>query len=209
MAFEKIKDCIMDIDGVVNFLENKGYREFYLIGHSTGANKACVYNYYKSKNKISKYILLGGDDDTGIYYHTLGKTTFFKLLKKAKEKLDKNQGRDLITRLVRQNDFLSYLAYFDTCNPDGDYNVFPFLEFMKNLKLSKKPLFRHFKSIKKPTLVIYGEKDEWGWGNVAKIINILKTQKPEFDYKIIKEADHSFSQHQKELAKKITDWLSR
>lgn len=55
MAYEKIKDCIKDIDGAISFLESRGYREFDLIGESTGANKICVYHYYKPNNKVSKY----------------------------------------------------------------------------------------------------------------------------------------------------------
>ena len=80
---------------------------------------------------------------------------------------------------------------------------------MRNLKLSKKPLFRHFKSINKPTLVIYGGEDEYAWGDVPKIVNILKERKPEFDYRIIKGAGHSFSQKQKRLSKIMSNWLSR
>mgnify|MGYP001604750315 CR=1 FL=1 len=38
-AFELIKDCIKDIDGAIELLKSLGYEEFYLIGHSTGANK--------------------------------------------------------------------------------------------------------------------------------------------------------------------------
>jgi len=96
MAYEKIKDCIKDIDGAINFLENKGYKEFYLIGESTGANKICVYHYYRPNNKVSKYILLGGGDDTGIYYNQLGKDRFWHLLKEAKEKIRKRKGGDII-----------------------------------------------------------------------------------------------------------------
>ncbi|GAI26188.1 unnamed protein product, partial [marine sediment metagenome] len=81
------------------------------------------------------------------------------------------------------------------------------MEAMKKLRLSKKTLFRHFKSINKPTLVIYGEKDEYTWGDVFKIVNILKEQKPEFEYRIIKGADHSFGKNQKELSKTISNWL--
>lgn len=206
MAYEKIKDCIKDIDGVISYLKKLGYRKFYLIGESTGANKICVYHYYKSKNKVSKYVLLGGGDDTGIYYDMLGKEKFSKLLKTSKEKIKKRKGEEIITELL-PDDIFSYIGFYDIANPDGDYNVFPFLEVIKKLKLSKKTLFRHFKSINKPTLVIYGEKDEYTWGDVFKVVNILKEQKPEFEYRIIKGADHGFSKKQKELSKTISDWL--
>ena len=206
MAYEKIKDCIKDIDGAIRYLEKLGYRKFYLIGESTGANKICVYHYYKPKNKVSKYILLGGGDDTGICYNILGKEKFSKLLKKSKEKIKKGKGEEIITELLPKLIF-AYIGFYDAANPDGDYNVFPFLETMKSLKLSKKRLFRHFKSIDKPTLVVYGEKDEYAWGNIPKIVDILKKQKPELEYKIIKGADHSFSNKQKELSRIMSNWL--
>ena len=47
MAYEKIRDCVSDIDGAIAFLRQRGYHTFYLIGSSTGANKICVYNHYK------------------------------------------------------------------------------------------------------------------------------------------------------------------
>ena len=206
MAYEKIKDCIKDIDGVIGYLGKLGYRKFYLIGESTGANKICVYHYYKPKNKVSKYVLLSGGDDTGIYYDMLGKKRFFKLLKESKEKIRKKKGEEIITELL-PDDIFSYMGFYDIANPDGDYNVFPFLEIMKNLKLSRKSLFRHFKSINKSTLIVYGEKDEYAWGNVPKIVDILKKQKPEFEYKIIKGADHGFSENQKKLSQIISNWL--
>jgi len=208
MAYEKIKDCIKDIDASIDFLKQKGYEEFYLVGESTGANKICVYHYYKPKNQVSKYVLLGGGDDTGIYYNELGKKKFFKLLKESKDKIRKRKGENLICELLPEEIF-SYMGFYDIANPDGDYNVFPFLEVIKKIKLSKKRLFRHFKLINKSTLVIYGEKDEYAWGNVPKIVNILKEQKPNFVYKIIKDADHGCSQHQKELSVMISEWLAK
>ncbi|PIY70585.1 hypothetical protein COY89_00340 [Candidatus Roizmanbacteria bacterium CG_4_10_14_0_8_um_filter_36_36] len=208
MAYEKIKDCIKDIDASINYLKQKGYEEFYLIGESTGANKICVYNYYKPNNPVSKYVLLGGGDDTGIYYNELGKKRFFKLLKKSKDKIRKRKGEDLICELLPEEIF-SYVGFYDIANPDGDYNIFPFLEVIKNIKLSKKCLFRHFKSINKPTLVIYGEKDEYAWGDVPKVIDILKKYKPNFEYTMIKNADHGCSQHQKELSKVLSEWLAK
>ena len=72
-ANELIKDCVYDIDGAIDFLKDKGFNTFYLIGSSTGANKIVVYHFYKRKNPVSKYILLSGGDDTGLYYEMLGR----------------------------------------------------------------------------------------------------------------------------------------
>lgn len=208
MTYEKIKDCVKDVDAAIKLLEVMGYNEFYLIGESTGANKICVYNYYKPQNKVFRYILIGGGDDTGIYYDLVGHRKFFKLLETAREKIKNGKGEEIITSLLSQNIFISNTSFYDTANPDGDYNVFPFYEVLRHKKLSKKSLFRYFKSIKKQTLVIYGEKDEYAWGNVPKIVKILKEQKPDFDYFVIKDGDHSLSKHQSKLTKIMQRWLS-
>lgn len=207
MAYEKIKECIQDIDGAVSFLEKRGYKEFYLIGESTGANKICVYNYYKPRNKIAKYILVSGGDDTGICYSQLGKERFTRLLREAKEKISKRKGEELIIELL-PDEIFSYQAFYDTCNPDDDYNVFPYLEVIKKIKLSKKPLFRHVKSINKPTLVIYGEKDEYALGGGAKSAEILKQYCPKLLIKLIKGANHAFDNHRKEYAKVVEEFFT-
>lgn len=206
MAYEIIKDCVKDIDGAINFLKKRGYKEFYLIGFSTGANKICVYNHYKKKNnKVSKYILVGGSDDTGSYYSEIGKQKFSKLLKKAQKMKKKGRGNELISDLLPE--VLSWQAFYDVANPDGDYNTFPFYEVLRKVKLSKKPLFRYFKAIQKPSLVVYGGEDEYAWGAVPKVVDLLKEKNPNLDYKIIKGGDHGLSGHLKELTKLVVGWL--
>lgn len=206
MAYEKIKECIEDIDGAVSFLKKQGYRKFYLAGASTGANKICVYNFYKPKNDVEKYVLLSGGDDTGICYHALGKLRFWKLLAEAKRKIKAKRGEQIIKEMLPDY-FFSYIGFFDIANPEGDYNIFPFYEILHKVKLSKKPLFRHFKSIKKPTLVVYGDQDEYAWGNVPKIVETLKSYQPKLDYRIIRGADHGFKNRETELARMVVNWL--
>lgn len=208
MAYEKIKECVADIDGAVSFLKKQGYREFYLMGSSTGANKICVYNFYKPKNNIKKYVLLSGGDDTGFYYDALGKSKFWKVLSEAKRKIKAKNGEEIIKEILP--DFLfSNIGFFDIANPDGDYNTFPFYEVLRKVKLSTKPLFRHFKSIKKQTLIAYGDKDEYAWNSVPEIIEILKEYQPKLDYCVIKGADHGFKGYEKRLAGMVADWLGR
>lgn len=206
MAYEKIKDCVMDIEAAQTFLEKRGFNEFYLAGASTGANKICVYDHFRPKNKFSKYIILCGGDDTGIYYDMLGKKRFYKLLKTAREKIKNRKGEEIIKELL-PDEWFSYKAFYDIANPDGDYNCFPYLEVIRKIKLSKKPLFRYFKAIKKPSIVIYGELDEYTWGNALRVVNILKKHQPEFIYKIIPGADHGFTGKDKELAQVIISIL--
>ncbi len=207
-AYELIKDCVIDIDSAIEYLKKLGYEEFYLIGHSTGANKICVYNYYKPENEILKYIILEGGDDTGLFYEEMGKEKYFKVLDRCKKEIADGNGMDLTPKSVTSMIY-SYQSLFDTINPDGDYNTFPFKEYSENLHLSKKELFREYKSIKKPTLVVYAENSEYSLG-LKKTFSILKDvtdNAKNFEYKGIKETDHGFYGKEKELANLIANWL--
>jgi dienelactone hydrolase len=206
-AYEKIKECVEDIDGAVKFLQKLGYKEFYLAGASTGANKICVYDHYKPKNVFKKYILICGGDDTGIYYSIIGNKKFFQFLDVAKDKIKKGKGEELIKDLISFDEVFSYQGFYDIANPDGDYNCFPYSEAFKGVKISKKPLFRYFKGIKKDSIVIYGEKDEYSWGDINKVIETLKKYQPSFKYNVIEGADHGFTGKQRGLAKVVADWL--
>lgn len=207
MAYEKIKDCVFDIDASAAFLQKMGYEEFYLAGASTGANKICVYDHYKPVNIFKKYVLICGGDDTGIYHDLFGDSKFHKLLAKAKEKIEKGEGLEIAPETLKIGEVFSYQGFYDIANPDGDYNCFPYSEAFRGMKISTKPLFRYFEAIKKPSIVIYGENDEYAWGDINKVISTLKKYKPDFDYKVIKGADHGFTGKQKELAETVTSWL--
>jgi len=208
-AYELIRDCIKDIDGAVKFLKDLGYKEFYLMGHSTGANKICVYNYYKPRSVFSKYLLVSGGDDTGMFYKYMGKKKFNFAIKRCRKYIREGKGDKLIPKYLMDY-IISYKSFYDTINPDGDYNIFSFNEVMNNLKLSKKRLFREIKSIKIPTLVMYGENDEYCYGAVSRCVNIVKKivgKKDNFDFKIIKDTDHGFHSMEIELAKTVVNWL--
>lgn len=208
-AYELIKDCVKDIDGAVALLSRLGYTELYLMGFSTGANKICVYNYYKPKNKFQKYILVCGGDDSGVFYKELGKKAFNQLLRTARQKREQGKGMDLVPGGV-MGSIYSYQSIYDTINPDGDYNTFPYTDYFGKLRLSTKKLFRHYGSIQKPTLVVYGENDEYCYGRVPEILRVLeeRAMHPERNmYALIRGADHGFSGKEKELFRVVGEWL--
>jgi pimeloyl-ACP methyl ester carboxylesterase len=210
-GFEIIKDCIKDIDGAVNHLESQGYNTFYLIGHSTGANKICVYNYYKPKNKIAKYALLAGGDDTGLYYKQLGPKPFSELLQLSRQQVKIGNGAILSSEALPFGEYMSYQSLNDILDPDGDYNDFPYYEHKNHLKLAKKELFREFKSIKKPSLVLYGSEDECCFGakEAAEILKKETSNAALFDFQFIEGSDHGFHGHEEQMAKAIAKYFSK
>src|SRR5438874_12950158 len=71
---------------------------------------------------------------------------------------------------------LSWRSLFDMMNPDGDYNVFPFLELLRGVRLSRKARFRYIRAIRKPSLYVYGDRDEFCFGYVPARLRVLSEQ---------------------------------
>ena len=132
------------------------------------------------------------------------------MIKKCKDKIKKGKGRELVSLELIPDPLISYQSLYDTINPEGDYNIFPFDDYLHKLKLSRKPLFREFKTIDKPTLVVYGELDEYGPAPVRDCVEVLKKECSDpklFTFKIIKDTDHGMTGKEEELIKHIIKWL--
>lgn len=208
-SYERIRDCVPDIDGAVRELRRRGYRDLTLIGHSTGANKIAVYDHYKPRNPIKRYVLLGGGDDTGILYQHLGPRRFAAALTKARAMIKARRDLELVPPAISQLP-MSWRAFHDTANPDGDYNVFPFLESMRGVRLSRRPRFRYLRALRKPALFLYGDHDEYcidsASATLATLVQALGP-KPNIELAIMADADHGFGGKEKELAEVILGWM--
>jgi pimeloyl-ACP methyl ester carboxylesterase len=203
-AYEQIRDCVFDIDGALRELRARGYRDVTLIGHSTGANKVAVYDSVKPRNRVQRYVLLAGGDDTGLLYDQLGPRRFAAALVKARRM---RRSQELVPKTLSSLP-MTWRAFYDMANPNGDYNVFPFLEAMRNVRLSRRPRFRHLRAIRKPTLILYGENDEYCYGDVPRCVSILAdVVGPRTELAILGEADHGFSGREGELGELIVAWM--
>ena len=206
-AFERIRDCVADIDGAIRELWRRGYRDITLAGHSTGANKIAVYDHHKPRNRAKRYVLLAGGDDTGILCAQLGVRRFKTMLTKSKSMLKAKRGDEFAPRIEGQT-MLSWRAFYDVANPDGDYNVFPFFEVMSGTKLSRRPLFRHIRAIRKPSLYIYGDRDEYCFDDVPRCVAILAQYAGErAEIVVMRDADHGFSGLEPQLGAAIANWI--
>jgi pimeloyl-ACP methyl ester carboxylesterase len=206
-AFERIRDCVADIDGAIRELWRRGYRDITLAGHSTGANKIAVYDHYKPRNRAKRYVLLAGGDDTGLLYAAVGARKFNALLMKAKGMIKSRRGDELAPRILGHT-MLSWRALYDVGNPDGDYNVFPFFESMTGTKLSRRP-FRYIRAIRKASLYIYGDGDEYCFDDVPRCVSILAEHvNDRAEIFVMRDADHGFSGREEELGGLIANWIA-
>ena len=210
-AHELIRDCVKDIDGAIAHLRGLGYRKFHLVGHSTGANKICLYDWKKRRrNPVSSYVLLGPGDDVGIAYDQLGGERFHAALERARTEVSKGHGARIVPKALSPRP-ISWASLLDTIDPEGDYNVFPFLEIIRGLKLSKRrPLLREYSRISKGALVVFGERDEFCFGDVPACIDVLREFAPRrrCRFEVIANTGHSFHGAERELGEMIARFLA-
>ena len=188
-AYERIRDCIYDIDGAVRELRRRGFRDITLAGHSTGANKIAVYDHYRPRNPVKRYVLIAGADDAGLEYANYGPRRFRDYLRKAKT---------MPRAALIPGRMMSWRAFYDMANPNGDYNVFPWDPAVRG----RRP-FRFIRGIRKPALYIYGERDEFGFDTAL----LAKHIGPRGEIVVIGDADHGFSEHGEELGRIIAEWV--
>ncbi|HUP64984.1 MAG TPA: alpha/beta fold hydrolase [Thermoanaerobaculia bacterium] len=209
MTYEKIRDCVADIEGAIACLRHEGYRRIHLIGHSTGANKICHYNRRRRRNPVGKCILLAPGDDVGIYYDQLGPRRFHPALERGRVMVKKGEGHRLAPASLSPFP-ISWTSLLDTIDPDGDYNVFPFLDAMRGLGLSKRPLFRDYRLLKKPTLSLFGANDEFCFGDVPRCVDLLRAHAAvprRFEGVVLPDANHGFGGHEREAGAIMAEFL--
>jgi pimeloyl-ACP methyl ester carboxylesterase len=207
MAHERIRECVADIDGAVRLLRSRGYRELFLVGHSTGANKVAVYDARKPRSPFRGYLLLAGGDDTGLLYDRLGARRFRAALARARERIAAKRGEEIVPIAVSPM-MLSWRSFYDMANPDGDYNAFPFLEAMRGIRLGRRRLFRHVAAIRKRALYVYGEQDEYCYGDVACCAAVLADHVgPAAEIVTIEGAGHGFRGFEADLGILMAEWM--
>jgi len=211
--YELIEDSVKDIDGAATYLLEHGFSELYLLGHSTGANKICVFHTQAKHNPFSKYVLAGPGDDSGLFFNDLGEHRFRDALKYAKQKIAAQKPMSRMPKYTGMYPFSAQSA-FDILNPDGAYNTFPFFETTTQ-RVGKKPLFEEFSKINIPTLIIFGDNDEYAYtaGGTVKALELFRTYtNPKaaalFSYQLVDGADHGFHDEFEQFARQLTDWLS-
>ena len=210
--YEKIADCLFDIDGAAAFVASQDFTNLFLAGHSTGANKICVYNSLAKANKFQKFVLAGPGDDLGLNYLHLGPKKYKQTLEYAKAAIANGSPTKTMPIYSGMHPF-SAQSTVDLLQPNGLYNTFSYFE-ETNAQLGTKKLFNEYSSISKPLLVVIGSDDGSvaTAGGSAEALKILKHHTnirivDESDFKIIADTDHNFSGKANEFAELIADWV--
>ena len=199
-AFEKIEDCILDIEAWISFLKLKGYKIFVLQGHSLGAVKAVYYLSDRPKNPFSALILASPPDMLGLVRAEAEKSNFMRDLNEAKELVEKKQGNTWLKNKTWNWYYKSAQSYIDFFADGAKTDIFPIL---------RNGDFNKLESIKIPILVFYGGNDDAAVFFPEKDLEIIKKhiKNPKSKTLLIGTAPHSYFKHEKQAAKNVVNWL--
>lgn len=200
-SFERFKDCMLDIEGVINWAKEKGYKEIILEGHSYGCNKV-LYYYNKKKDKnIKKIVLLAPCDIPS------EAKKFLKPEEYEKAKIDAtnfvHQGREeqLIDFSVMANGKISAGTYYYDFLPNGEND---FIKYADGKNGKSKVL----NSVDIPVLVVFGSSDECVLTeDIETVKEYLKNNISDCNIQVIEGANHSYKNKYKELGDIINNNL--
>ena len=196
-SLERFKDCILDIDGVLNYLKEKGYKEIILEGHSYGSNKFLYYYNHKKDDSIKKIVLLAPCDIPSEGKKFLSEEEYNKAKEESTRLVQENKENELIDFSVMANGKIAAGTYFNDFLPNGEND---FIRYVDGINGKSEVL----NNIDIPTLVIFGDADECVLTQPIDVVKeYLKNNLSNCNIQIIDSADHSYTGRYEELGKVI------
>lgn len=197
-SVETFTDCVPDIDAAVSFLEDKGFDRVVLVGHSTGANKACYYAATASDPRVFGVVLAGPMSDRYSAEHNqIMNANHRKIME---QKIREGKESELLTGFgffpITPKRWMSLL---------GDGSV----EDVFNYRDADGALATYEK-ISVPLLVMFAENDKHADEPIEKIRQSFDEHARSREYRsiIISDVDHGFTGKEKEFVEKIVEWAS-
>lgn len=201
-AHEVFTDCVDDIAGAVAFAKRQGAKEIFVVGHSTGCQKAVYYASTKRDPKVKGLILLAPVSDyASAMKHDRG-GRLARAARAARSLVARGRPHDLLPQSVwrEYHDAQRFLSLY---TPESAEEIFCYAQ--------KGKVPRTLQKVKVPMLVLWAERDEHAdrspeesaaW--FTKYLSVNRKSKVQ----IVPEAFHHFRGQERELARRVKQWLS-
>jgi len=195
-CLEIFEECIQDIEAAIDFLEQKGYTEIILQGHSLGCQKISYYMSNKKDKRVKAIVLLAPVNDVDFVQKLIpDKEKFEESIKIAHDMVKKGKAQDSVPDWMQFYPQLSanmFLQIADSNSASG--RMFDYTGKLDEIK-----------KIDVPILAIFGSKDNFQ-PDTEKKLDILKKQ-TKCETILIENVDHWFAGNEKELANSISEWV--
>ena len=196
-CYEIFKDSILDIEGVVNWVKERGYSEIILEGHSYGCSKVLYYYNNKKDDSIKKIVLLAPCDTPGESKKFLSSEEYDNALKESERLVKENKGDELIDFSVMSNGKVSAATYYYGFIPESIPDFIRYRDGKKSNILNNVDI---------PVLVVFGDKDECVLTMpIDTVIKYLQDNISNCSIKVIPGADHLYVNKYSELGEAIKE----
>ncbi|MBI2414416.1 alpha/beta hydrolase [candidate division WWE3 bacterium] len=203
-SVEKFEDCVIDIDTWIEFLQNKGYSNIILCGHSLGTEKVVYYmNKGKLVDTVKAVLLLGFADSYGTHYKFL-KSQTINPMDEAIELIKQGKGYQYLTSI-----WLSHAGIL----PQSAESYVNF--FSDNSEISKAFPIRQgkglvsYQNINVPIFGAISDGEEYTVIPTTDAVELLRSENKNTEIHLFNDSDHCFGGSESKLAKLIVDFLKR
>lgn len=194
-CLEVFEDCLFDLDGAVNYLTNRGYKNFYLQGHSTGCQKVVYYALNNSDKNIKGLILLEPTDDPEIVKTMLG-DRYQEALDLANNLIKDNKPDSIMPDWIKFGIKLSPHKFLSmSLHTSAEGKLFNYSGDLKEIK-----------SLPMPIITIFATNTEYQ-ANPKEVLDLLQNNLQHPTTVLIPDTNHGFTGKETELSKNIMDWI--
>ncbi len=202
-AHEVFTECVDDIQGAVNFVKEKGVKDIYLVGHSTGCQKAIFYLSKKGKQKqVNGVTLLCPVSDYSAAVKMTDKIILSKAVKYALNLVSKGKKNEILPDNVWKDDIVDAQRFLSLYTPDSEEEIFTYVNSNKIPKTLRK--------VKIPIFAVFAGKDEYHDRPTKKIVSWFEknSKSQDLTIKVVENSPHSFQDHKEKVSKEIQKWLN-
>lgn len=201
--YEVFVDCVYDINGYVKFAVDSGYKNIYLQGHSSGANKI-VYSFSKIKTELAGLILLSPCDDLGIQIDSVGIKNRQKYIDIAEEHIVSGNDDEIMPDGTFFTNLLSAHTFLESFVDDSPFDCFPY----RNPKND----FKYLSEINVPVFVSFGNNGDYLQQSFETVKEIIKNKMKNTEVVNVVEIDgapHNYFSREETISEKVCDWLEQ
>lgn len=198
-AYDILEESALDLEGIIAYVKDLGYKEIILQGHSLGPHKICYYLAHTQNNSVSRAILITTADVQYQFDSSVPQWQKYALV--AKRMIEEGKEKELMPIKLWSNCPISAASFWNYTNVNTNCFVFngthPEMEY------------KNYNKISLPILVVNPENDAATGIKQEKAVQLLKerTISKRFESRIIKNAVHNFLSKEDELVSSILNWL--
>ena len=194
---EHFKDCLLDIDGAVEWAKNRGYTKIILSGHSYGCNKVTYYYAQRKDPAIKKIVLMAPCDIPEEPKHFLSEEEYTRVKAEAEQHVDAGEENALIDYSVMGDNRIEAGTFYHDFLAGGENDFFRYVDGADGVS-------EVLRSIDVPVLVVFGTADECMKTQPVDIVTgYLSNNIRDLKIEIIDGASHTFRQKNTELCEVI------